>query len=188
MTGGSSAETQKETLQKVFGLTPDKAFNRLTLKKFVVGKDDTDLSGTMITELVDICFDEEPVSKETLCKKFFWNALPNVQERRNLQTLFKLSKTGSFEEVLDICRTEPRFPLGALMTARLCRIYSSRQEVCLGYYWGMSSPRPTPEDRCPHPRLEPRACAWRSTETRTPPGRSCPTLAAVERIPVEVEI
>ena len=70
------AELQKLTLAKVFGLTPEKAFARLCSKKFIVGEDDTDIFGTSIMELVDICFGNEPITKDKLAKMIFWNSLP----------------------------------------------------------------------------------------------------------------
>ena len=66
-----TAELQKATLAKVFGLTAEKAFSKLCSKKFIVGEDDTDIFGTSIMELVDICFGNEPITKDKLAKMIF---------------------------------------------------------------------------------------------------------------------
>jgi hypothetical protein len=103
--GTCTAEIQKSTLRKVFGITPEKAFARLTAKKFVVGEDDTDIVGTSITELVDICFGASQITKDRLALMFFWNSLPTNQETRNLQMLHAMNKTPTLESALDICRS-----------------------------------------------------------------------------------
>jgi hypothetical protein len=96
-----SAELQKATLAKVFGLTPEKAFAKLCSKKFIVGEDDTDIFGTSIMELVDISFGNEPITKDKLAKMIFWNSLPQSQESRALQLLQRSVEDRSLEGASD---------------------------------------------------------------------------------------
>ena len=102
----ATAEVMKETLQKVFGNTPERAFQKLCSNKFELGTDDTDLYGTTISDLVDGCFGDAPITKDRLCKLFFWNGMPQQQESRNLYMMQKMAhrQSDSFETVLDLCR------------------------------------------------------------------------------------
>lgn len=90
-------EIYRSTLQKTFGLSPEKAFSALLSRKFDVQKEDVDSFASDLVQLVSTAFPNWDTSKrDEVTVKFFWEALPNnlknTKQLHALEICLTLSK------------------------------------------------------------------------------------------------
>ena len=106
MTAIDKLNLYRSTLQKTFGLTPEKAFHTLTQRKFDTSKDDVDGFASDLVHLVSTAFPEwDSNKKDSLALRFFWEGLPPTLNTKQLHALFKRdAEASTLASALDICR------------------------------------------------------------------------------------
>ena len=99
-------EIYRSTLQKTFGLSPEKAFTALLSRKFDVQKEDVDSFASDLVQLVSTAFPNwDTTKRDEITVKFFWEALPNNLNTKQLHALFKRgTEAKALANALDICR------------------------------------------------------------------------------------
>jgi transposase InsO family protein len=106
LTAEQKLELYRSTLQKKFGLSPEKAFNSLCNKKFDLAKEDVDQYANELVHLIGIVFPKwEPEAQDTLATRFFWQGLPTSVNCHQLLQLFKRDEDKqTLNDAVDICR------------------------------------------------------------------------------------
>ena len=99
-------EIYRSTLQKTFGLSPEKAFSALISRKLDINKEDVDAYASDLVQLANTVFPHwESVKKDELATRFFWEGLPNTLNTKQLHALFKRDPGNkALANALDICR------------------------------------------------------------------------------------
>ena len=96
----------KSTLQKMFGISPERAFSRLCARSLNSQEEDANRYGAEISNLVNLAFPEFTLTdQDRIATKFFWKGLPNNANTKQLLTMWKQrEERGTLASALDVCR------------------------------------------------------------------------------------
>ena len=94
------------TLQKSFGLSPEKAFAAFCSRNFDSSKEDIDAYASDLVHLLTICFPTwTPAHRDEIAVKAFWRGLPACDNRKQLYAVFKREQQSqTLADALDVCR------------------------------------------------------------------------------------
>ena len=95
----------KNQLLKAFGMSEQVTWHSLTHRRLRVGKESVDSLLTDLKRYVGVAFDElDEKTQDTIALKYFWAALPDTENVRNLKVNFQNSADKTTITAGDVCR------------------------------------------------------------------------------------